>query len=122
MCWLFGERCARERGLLPGLSESQRYRLLAWPDFGEIGGDVHGVELCRLLADEGAAPIDAARRLGLPTAVTFGLFNSAALCGALVTERDRRHGPERGPRGRAHTVGTSAQHLFFGDLWRRLKG
>lgn len=122
LCWLFGERCARERGLLPWLSARQRYRLLAWPDFGEIGSDAQGAALCHLLAREALSPQQAALRLGLPQALTFGLFNSAALCGTLVAEEKRRPGPQGGSLAWAHTVGSPAQHTVFGDLWRRLTG
>lgn len=122
LCWLFGERFARERGLLSCLSARGRYRLLAWPDFSEIGSDAQGAALCHLLAREAVSPQEAALRLAFPAPLTFGLFNSAALCGALVAEEKRRPGPQGGSLAWSYTAGSPAQHTLFGDLWRRLTG
>lgn len=120
--WMLGERCAREHGLLPWLSARQRYRLLAWPDFGEIGADTHGAALCGHLSHEALSPREAALRLDWPEPLAAGLFNALALCGVLVAEGRRRPGSQRGSLAQRHTVGSPEQHRIFGDLWHRLKG
>lgn len=120
LCWLFGERFAREQGLLPWLSMRKPYRLLAWPDFGEVGSDVHGAALCGLLSHEALSPRDAALRLAWPEPMAVALFNAVELCGALVPAARFGPGPREASAVRARTVGTPAQHMFFTALWRRL--
>lgn len=122
LCWLFGARFARERGLLPWLSERGCYRLLAWPDFGEIGSDPKGAAFCTLLAREPLSPQQVAHRLRLHSALVFGLFNSAALCGVLVAEGSVRRIKHHGVLTMAQKVNVQNRKSLFFFLWRRLKG
>lgn len=120
-CWLFGERFARERGLLPWLSESRSHRLLAWPDFGEKGIDPQGVAYCNLLAREPLSPQQTARRLDLHPALVFGSFNAAALCGVLVVDGNARSGNHRGRLTAARKRGVPNRKSLFSIRWRLLK-
>lgn len=119
--WLLGERCAREHGLLPWLSARQRYRLLAWPDFGEIGLDTHGATLCGHLSREALSLREAALRLDWPEPLAAALFNALALCGVLVADEQRKPISQRGSLAQRHTVGSPEPHTIFGDLWHWLK-
>lgn len=119
--WLLGERCAREHGLLPWLSARQRYRLLAWPDFGEIGANTRGAALCGHLSRDALSRREAALRLDWPEPLATALFNALALCGVLVADGQRKPISQRGSLAQRHTVGSPEPHTIFGDLWHWLK-
>ena len=115
-CWRFGETIARERGLLPWLSKRERYRLLAWPDFGEIGSNPEGARFCQWLARESLSPLQISRRLNASVMQTSGWFNSAALCGVLVAEAS-----VLGSKRVGHSAGSTTLSSALGYVWRRLK-
>lgn len=118
LCWLFGERLAREAGLAPWLDRRARYRLLCWPDFGEIGSDGDGARLCTLLAQRPFALAEMAASLKLPVPVVHGLINSLALCGALATDSARA--PQSGGVATRRTIGNAEHHSLFERLLDRL--
>jgi hypothetical protein len=118
LCWLVGARLGRDIGLAPWLDATTGYRLLSWPDFGEIGDDPQAVSLFQVIAKRElgiAAMVDVVQ---LPHRTVCQLVNSLSLCGLLAS------GPV--PRGRASGVprpssGTKKRKIgWFGRLLRRL--
>lgn len=117
LCWLFGERLAREAGLAVWLDPAATYRLLCWPDFGEIGSDRHGATLCTLLSERDLGIDDMVAALSLPIALVCGLVNSMSLCGVLAVG-GRRTAPRRSSLRRS--IGTAEQHSLYARLCKRL--
>ncbi len=100
LCWLVGARLGHDVGLAPWLDVTTSYRLLSWPDFGEIGEDTDATRLFAVIATRElgvAAMIDMVQ---LPQRKVHELINSLSICGLLAS------GPV--PRGRgASGVGRS---------------
>jgi hypothetical protein len=85
LCWRFGARLARESGLMPWIAPLKRYRLVRWPDFGEIGNDPDANLLCVVLSQR---PLDVAGMVEatqLTEECVHGLLNSLSLCGSLAS-------------------------------------
>jgi hypothetical protein len=118
LCWLYGARLALEAGLAPWLEPHKKYRLLCWPDFGEIGNDPMGVMLCNILSShylDLPSLLEAAR---LPHATVYSLLNSLSLCGVLVPHPA---GPAPSADAPRATIGTRRQHGVFARLFRRMR-
>lgn len=116
--WLMGARLGRDVGLAPWLDPMLTYRLLRWPDFGEIGSDPQAAQLCKVIAksDLGIAGIvDTAQ---LPRQRVLCLLNSLSLCGALASGAT----PPAAPRRQAQGDTAPWPDGWFARLWRRLRG
>ncbi|MCI4430427.1 MAG: hypothetical protein JHC40_14810 [Burkholderiales bacterium] len=83
--WLIGARLGRDAGLAPWLDPMQTYRLLRWPDFGEIGSDPEGAELCKVIERHELGIATIVDTVQLAQHRVFGLLNSLSLCGVLAT-------------------------------------
>jgi len=82
--WLIGARLGRDAGLAPWLDPMQTYRLLRWPDFGEIGSDPEGAELCKIIERHELGIATIVDTLQLAQHRAYGLLNSLSLCGVLA--------------------------------------
>jgi hypothetical protein len=115
---LMGARLGCDFGLAPWLDPTLSYRLLRWPDFGEIGSDPQGAQLCRVIAksDLGIAGIvDTAQ---LPRQRVLCLLNSLSLCGVLASGATPPTAPGWQPQGNK----APGPDGWFALLWRRLRG
>jgi hypothetical protein len=85
LSWLIGLRLGRDAGLAPWLDPMQTYRLLRWPDFGEIGNDPEGAELCKVIERHALGIASIVDTVQLAQHAVNGLLNSLSLCGVLAT-------------------------------------
>lgn len=124
LCWLVGARLGRDVGLAPWLDTTTSYRLLSWPDFGEIGEDAEATRLFAVIAKRElgiAAMVDVVQ---LPQRTVHQLINSLSLCGLLASgpvSRRRTSGAHRASTGgpsQAQPSGAFGQALRH--LWRRV--
>jgi hypothetical protein len=83
--WLIGARLGRDAGLAPWLDPMQTYWLLRWPDFGEIGNDPEGAELCKVIERQGLGVATIVDTLQLGQRVVYGLLNSLSMCAVLTS-------------------------------------
>jgi hypothetical protein len=114
LCWLMGERLARETGLAPWLDATAGFRLLHWPDFGEIGADPQGAGLCTLISTRALDVATIAQKLELPQELVQCAINALSLCGALVSEPVRA-----GTRSSLRRIGAVAPRQT--SLFERLR-
>ncbi len=99
LAWLLGARLAQHLGLAPWLDPGHSYRLQRWPDFGEIGSDPQGAQLCRVIAERHLGIEAMAEAAQLPQRSVHGLLNSLSLCGILESAPKAPPSGARPPRG-----------------------
>ncbi len=124
LCWLVGARLGRDVGLAPWLNTTTNYRLLSWPDFGEIGEDPEATRLFAVIAKRELGIAAMVEIVQLPQRTVHQLVNSLSLCGLLASgpvSRRRTPGATRSVKG---VPGEAKPAGWFGPglrhLWRRL--
>ncbi|MFZ2652366.1 MAG: hypothetical protein WA210_19885 [Burkholderiaceae bacterium] len=120
LCWLIGLRLGRDAGLAPWINAQLTYRLLNWPDFGEIGSDPQGVQLCKVIAQRDLGIAAMADMAQLAQRTVHALLNSLSLCGVLAIGPAQRAGAGETPPRRS--PGVRRKRGLLERLWRRLRG
>ncbi len=120
LCWLVGARLARDVGLAPWLDTSTSYRLLSWPDFGEIGEDPQAARLFNVIAKRGLSIAEMVRSVQLPQLSVHQWVNGLSMCGLLASGSVPRGHRSAVPRDLRDTPGHRSG--WWARLWRGLGG
>jgi hypothetical protein len=118
LCWIYGLRLGREVGLAPWIDPDRKYRLVCWPDFAQIGGDLHGAAVCTALSGRNLSVSEIAAATQLPHRVVCGVLNALSLCACIALSRPTPQ--QRGDTSRAARA--AGQPGVFARLMRRLRG
>ena len=120
LCWLVGVRLGRDVGLAPWLDTSTSYRLLSWPDFGEIGEDPQASRLFAVIARRElgiAAMVDSVQ---LPQRSVHQWVNGLSMCGLLASGNVPRGRSSAAPRDSSQAPANRTG--WWLRFWRRLRG
>ncbi|MEQ1806276.1 MAG: hypothetical protein ABL900_12955 [Burkholderiaceae bacterium] len=119
LCWLVGARLGRDVGLAPWLDTSTSYRLLSWPDFGEIGEDPQAARLFAVIARHELSIAEMVRSLQLPQRSVHQVINGLSMCGLLTSGSVPRGHPAGAPRGASDAP--SQRSSWWARFWRGLR-
>lgn len=121
LCWLVGARLARDVGLAPWLDTNTSYRLLSWPDFGEIGEDPQAARLFAVIARRELDIAAMAKSVHLPQRSVHQWVNGLSMCGLLASGSVPRGHSAGAPRDALSATPGNATGWWL-RFWRGLRG